>query len=92
VSLPPPPQTLADWPLGRPAVLLGTRDPGSLGVRLAHLGLRAGALVTPVLRTSGKGVVLASGELRVALDRATAAAVAVGEPRHEPDEPGGGMP
>lgn len=76
--------SLADWPIGRPALLLGATDASDgdgVAHRLARLGLRAGATLTPLLRTAGRGVVLASGELRIALDRASAAAVRVGEVR-----------
>lgn len=88
--MPTPAQCLADWPVGREAVLVGTEaevggDPtagAAVTTRLAHLGLRCGSVLTPILHTAGAGVVLASGELRVAVDRATARSILVTDPRH----------
>ncbi len=45
--------------------------------RLAELGLRAGAAVTVLFRTAGGGRVIGIGESRIALDRATLAAIPV---------------
>jgi ferrous iron transport protein A len=39
--------------------------------RLAELGLRAGVEVVILHRTAGRGRVLAVGDIRIALDRAT---------------------
>jgi hypothetical protein len=75
-----PDTSLADWPVGQPAAYLRTHAGQLVGHRLAQLGLRAGALLTPVLRTPGGGVVVAVGELRLALDRASVAAMQVREP------------
>ncbi len=49
-------------------------------LRLAELGIRAGALVTVLARTAGGGRVLGIGTSRVALDRATAARLRVETP------------
>lgn len=88
--MPVSPHRLADWPVGREAVLVGTDDEvagdpsagAAVTTRLAHLGLRRGSVLTPILHTAGAGVVLASGELRVAVDRATARSILVREPGH----------
>lgn len=75
-----PDTSLANWPVGQPAAYLRTHAGASVGHRLAQLGLRVGALLTPVQRTPGGGVVIAVGELRLALDRASVAAMQVREP------------
>ncbi|MEI2764577.1 MAG: FeoA family protein [Dermatophilaceae bacterium] len=70
-------ESLADWPLGQDAVV-ARADGGELfRRRLAHLGLRAGAVVRPLHRTPGRGLVLAVGDSRVALDRASVAVLHV---------------
>jgi Fe2+ transport system protein FeoA len=75
-----PDTSLADWPVGQPACYVRTHAGPSVGHRLAQLGLRVGALLTPVQRTPGGGVVVAVGDLRLALDRASVAALQVREP------------
>ncbi len=71
------PTSLAGWPIGLPAVLVATGSSTATRTRLAQLGLRPGAQVTALLRTPGRGVVLACGDLRVALDRQSAAQIEV---------------
>ncbi len=66
--------------MGRPAVLLRTRADAPFGHRLAQLGLRSGATLTPVQRTPGGGIVVAAGEVRLALDAASMAALQVRTP------------
>ena len=73
-------QSLRDWPLGTPAFLLETLAEPSFGHRLAQLGLRSGATVTPVQPTPGGGLVVATGDARLALDAASAALLRVGTP------------
>jgi Fe2+ transport system protein FeoA len=48
-------------------------------LRLAEFGLRPGALVNVLARTAGGGRVVGVGPSRVAIDRATAARIAVEE-------------
>ena len=50
--------------------------------QLARLGLRLGMTVTPLMRTPGRGLVLAVGDLRLAVDRASADALHVQAPGH----------
>jgi ferrous iron transport protein A len=69
--------SLLDWPLGQPTVFVATHAGPSLRHRLAHLGVRAGTTITPIQRTPGGGVVIAVGELRVALDRKSVATLVV---------------
>jgi ferrous iron transport protein A len=78
--------TVADQPVGRRAVL-GTPqlDPPRTR-RLAELGLRAGTEVLVLHRTAGRGRVLAVGETRIALDRATLEAMPVASPREDAAE------
>ncbi|MBK8469280.1 MAG: ferrous iron transport protein A [Actinomycetales bacterium] len=73
---------LIDWPLGEPAVLAAA-GPALTG-SISRLGLRAGMSLTPMMRTPGRGLVVAAGELRLALDRATAAHVQVHAARRSP--------
>lgn len=79
------PGNLAQWPLGRVAQLLDATGPEPFRTRLGHLGLRAGALLTPLLRTPGHGLVVGVGDSRVALDRDSVAALRV---RDVPPEAG----
>jgi ferrous iron transport protein B len=60
---------LADAPVGEPTVLVDSGPDAAFGLRLSQLGLRPGAQLTPMLRTPGGGLVVASGPLRLALDR-----------------------
>ena len=61
--------TLASAPLGVP-VLLGRADlPPGRRLRLAELGLRAGATVTVLRRTAGGGRIVGVGDARVAVAR-----------------------
>lgn len=56
------------------------RGPTDLLTHLARLGLRLGMTVTPLMRTPGRGLVLAVGDLRLAVDRASADALHVHAP------------
>ena len=51
--------------------------PRSSGPRLAQLGLRAGAAVTVLARTSGGGRLVAVGTTRIGLDRDTSRQLAL---------------
>jgi Fe2+ transport system protein FeoA len=68
---PPSQLTLADVPVGARATLRGSQLPALRTRRLAELGLRPGAEVTVLLRTSGRGRVIALAEDRIALDGRT---------------------
>lgn len=69
--------TLAQQPIGSTVVLgVPHLDPARTR-RLAELGLRSGTEVIVLHRTAGRGRVLAIGETRLALDRATLAALPV---------------
>jgi Fe2+ transport system protein FeoA len=62
---------LASAPVGTTGVLaLGSLPRGS-GLRLAQLGLRAGAGVTVLARTAGGGRLVGVGTTRIGLDRDT---------------------
>lgn len=63
--------TLAGQPVGRRVVMGTPRLDAGRTRRLAELGLRAGAEVLLLHRTAGRGRVLAVGDTRIALDRAT---------------------
>lgn len=69
--------SLVDWPVGHPAVFIETDAGPAFGRRLAQLGVRSGAILTPVQRTPGGGLVVAVAEMRVALDRQSVAAIRV---------------
>ncbi|MEI2731264.1 MAG: FeoA family protein [Dermatophilaceae bacterium] len=71
------PGNLARWPLGHAAQLVDAEGPESFRRRLGHLGLRSGALLVPLQRTPGRGLVVGVGDSRVALDRASVAAIRV---------------
>lgn len=59
--------TLASAPLGVPLVLGRAELPASRRLRLAELGLRAGATVTLLRRTAGGGRIVGVGDARVAV-------------------------
>jgi Fe2+ transport system protein FeoA len=63
--------SLASVPLGATGILaLGSLPRGS-GLRLAQLGLRAGAAITVLARTAGGGRLVGVGTSRIGLDRDT---------------------
>jgi ferrous iron transport protein A len=63
--------TLARQPVGS-RVVLGRPLLGAAATRrLGELGLRAGTAVVVLHRTAGRGCVVAAGDTRIALDRAT---------------------
>ena len=71
LDTPPDPRPLASVPPGTAGRLaLGTL-PRTSGLRLAQLGLRAGAAVTVLARTSGGGRLVGIGTTRIGLDRDT---------------------
>lgn len=63
--------TLAGQPVGRRVVMGVPRLDRARTRRLAELGLRAGAEVVVLHRTAGRGRIVAVGDTRIALDRAT---------------------
>jgi Fe2+ transport system protein FeoA len=64
-------RALSSVPVGTTGALqLGTLPRGQ-GLRLAQLGLRSGAAVVVLARTSGGGRVVGVGTTRVGLDRTT---------------------
>lgn len=67
--------SLADLEVGARATLTSLRLGAGLARRLAELGVRPGAEVTVLHRTSGGGRILAVADGRIALDRATASAL-----------------
>jgi ferrous iron transport protein A len=70
-------KTMADQQVGRRVVLGAPHlDPARVR-RLAELGLRAGTEVLVLHRTAGRGRILAVGETRIALDRATLEALPI---------------
>ncbi|PID97054.1 MAG: hypothetical protein CSA84_01460 [Actinomycetales bacterium] len=73
-------ESLTRWPLGRPANVTGVGEDRDFELLLGHVGLRPGMTLTPVLHTPGRGVVVAVGDLRLALDRSSAASVFVCSP------------
>jgi ferrous iron transport protein A len=70
---PPPPDvlSLASAPLGVTGLLALGSLPRDSGLRLAQLGLRAGAGVTVLARTAGGGRLVGVGTTRIGLDRDT---------------------
>jgi ferrous iron transport protein A len=62
---------LASVPLGATGILALGSLPRSAGLRLAQLGLRAGAGVTVLSRTAGGGRLVGVGTTRIGLDRDT---------------------
>lgn len=69
--------TLAGQPVGRRVVIGLPRLDAAHTRRLAELGLRPGVEVLVLHRTAGRGRVLAVGDIRIALDRATLQGVPV---------------
>lgn len=65
------PKTLADVAPGDSVTLGEPQLPGPRIRRLAEVGLRAGSLVTVLLRTAGGGRVLGVAEARIAVDNRT---------------------
>jgi ferrous iron transport protein A len=61
--------TLASAPLGVPLLLDRANLPAPRRLRLAELGLRAGATVTVLRRTAGGGRIIGIGDARVAVAR-----------------------
>ena len=72
--------TLADQAVGSRVVLGASLLANATTRRLGELGLRTGTEVVILHRTAGRGLVIAAGDTRIALDRATLAAWPVGEP------------
>lgn len=70
-------QTLRDLAPGATGAVTAVTVPDPYRRRLAELGVRPGACVTLLRRTAGRGVVVGVAGARLALDRATAAAVRV---------------
>ena len=73
-----PRRTLDSLPLHRRAQLEATATVDTQA-RLARLGIRLGAIIEATQRTPGGGRVVAVGDLRIALDRATARDLLVAE-------------
>ena len=73
-------RSLASLPPGA----TGTLGPGGVvrahGLRLAQLGLRVGAQVTVLSRTSGGGRLVAVGSTRIGVDRETCRRLEVSVP------------
>jgi ferrous iron transport protein A len=67
----PDARPLASVPPGTGGRLALGSLPRTSGVRLAQLGLRAGAAVTVLARTAGGGRLVAVGTTRIGLDRDT---------------------
>jgi Fe2+ transport system protein FeoA len=89
---PSAPRTLADVPVGSRVWLEGA-DLAPVRVRrLAELGLRAGAEVTVLLRTAGRGRIIALAQDRIALDRGTLRGLRVSESRPGRPEAGAQQP
>jgi ferrous iron transport protein A len=60
---------LSDVPVGSSAVLTHHPSLHGAALRLAELGLRAGARVVVLHRTAGGGRIVGVGHARIALDR-----------------------
>ena len=71
--------TLDQAPKGIPVVLQRPDLPVARGRRLAELGLRPGAVVTVVRRSTGGGRIVSVGPARVALGRETLRRIGVTE-------------
>lgn len=72
--------TLDAAPTGTPVTVLSSRAAnGAVTRRLAELGIRAGAGVRVVSRTSGGGAILAIGDDRIAVSLEILRGVQVGE-------------
>ena len=69
--------TLDDAPTGVPTRVGATDVEPVLARRLAELGIRPGAVVTPLHRTAGGGRMLAVADTRLALARTVLRQVAV---------------
>jgi Fe2+ transport system protein FeoA len=63
--------SLASVPLGATGILALGSLPRTAGLRLAQLGLRAGAGVTVLARTAGGGRLVGVGTTRIGLDHDT---------------------
>ena len=74
---PPDARPLASVPPGTAGRLDLGGVPRTSGLRLAQLGLRAGAVVTVLARTSGGGRLVAVGTTRIGLDRDTSRQLAL---------------
>ena len=61
--------------LGVPLRLAGVSVTGAERLRLAELGLRVGAVLTVLSRTTGGGRLIGIGTGRIAVDRSTARAL-----------------
>ena len=74
MPVPPSPdrRSLASLPVGSCGALTLTAVPAATGLRLGQLGLRPGATVTVLARTSGGGRLVGVGSTRIGLDRDTA--------------------
>lgn len=70
-------QSAGSAAVGVPLTVSAVELPVPLAVRLAQCGVRVGATVTVLARTAGGGRVLVAGSSRVAVDRASAAAIRV---------------
>ena len=66
-----PGASLAALPVGSSGALSLGRLPRASALRLAQLGLRAGAQVTVLARTTGGGRLVGVGATRIGLDRET---------------------
>jgi Fe2+ transport system protein FeoA len=65
----PDASALSDAAVGTVVVLAGTVPEAARALRLAELGLRAGARLQVMSRTPGGGRVVGVGHARIALDR-----------------------
>jgi Fe2+ transport system protein FeoA len=74
---PPDARPLASVPPGTAGRLDLGGLPRTAGLRLAQLGLRAGAAVTVLARTAGGGRLVAVGTTRIGLDRDTSRRLAL---------------
>jgi Fe2+ transport system protein FeoA len=69
------PPSLASLPVGSSGCLALGLLPPAARLRLSQLGLRPGATVTVLARTSGGGRLVGVGSTRIGLDRDTAGAL-----------------
>lgn len=73
--------TLDQAPTGVPVMVLGSRARTVEGHRRqAEMGIRSGALLRVLTRTSGGGAILAIGDDRLAVSRSILRSVTVAEP------------
>jgi Fe2+ transport system protein FeoA len=91
LDAPPDARPLASVPPGTGGRLTLGSMPRTSGLRLAQLGLRAGAAVTVLARTSGGGRLVAVGTTRIGLDRDTSRQLAL-LPATEATAPSTGAP